>query len=251
MEKKQNIKLAIAYDGTGFLGWQKTFTGKSIEEELQNALEQILQEKIVLQAASRTDAGVHAQGQIVNFLTTKENLSLDKLMFGVNSLLPKSIVVKVAEKMPLDFHPTLHCTAKEYHYSICNYAYQLPMHRQFSWHCPFPLNIDQMEHAAKCLVGTHDYSTFCNFKKNSKTADFVRTITEIKIMPLPENRIRITVLGNSFLYKMVRNIVGLLVNVGEGKISLDSVPLILKSRDRTQAGVTAPAHGLSLHCIYY
>ncbi len=247
----QNIKLTIAYDGGDYLGWQKTSMGPSIEETLQEALERILREKIVLQAASRTDAGVHAQGQIVNFFTTKFIPSFDRFQYSLNSLLPPSIVVNNIENAAQSFHPTLDCVGKEYHYSICCGPIQLPQCRRYSWHYPYLLDVVAMQAGAQLLTGTHDFSAFCNFKKNSDYPHFIRTVTDISIAQSNDNRLLIKVSGNNFLYKMVRNIVGTLVYVGRGKFTLNELRAILLNKDRKQAGVTAPACGLSLHRVFY
>jgi tRNA pseudouridine38-40 synthase len=247
----KNIKLTIAYDGQAYLGWQKTSTGPSIEATLQQVLEQILQHPVVLQAASRTDAGVHAKGQVVNFFTEDLKNSLKRFHASLNGLLPSDIVVlSVCEEHP-DFHPTLNCIGKEYRYTICNAQAQLPQNRFYSWHYPYPLDIDKMLIAAKFLQGTHDFSTLCNFKKNSNYTDWIREVSEITITKMDDNQLQICVKGKNFLYKMVRNIVGTLAHVGRGLILPNSIPSLLNSQDRTQAGVTAPAHGLCLYRVYY
>lgn len=245
-----NIKLVLAYDGRNYLGWQKNKSGPSIEGTLQLILEKALQEPITLQAASRTDAGVHAQGQVVNFLTSKEK-NLQRLQSSLNQLLPKDIAILSIESVPSTFHPTLSCQGKEYHYHTCYGYTQLPQHRFYSWHVPHPLNIDIMRHAATFLVGTHDFATFCNLKKSTTYSDFIRTVESIIIEQLENNRLLIRVTGNHFLYKMVRNLVGTLVYIGKGKLSINDLTKIIESRDRTQAGVTAPSHGLSLHQVLY
>ena len=244
-----NIKLTLAYDGTEFLGWQKTSTGPSIENELQKVLQLILQEEITLQAASRTDAGVHAAGQIVNFFTHKAITDLQKLCLSLNKLLPKAIVVLEASAMHPTFHPTLNNKGKEYHYHLCLGKVQLPQHRFFSWHCPYYLNVDEMRASATQFLGKQDFASLCNTKKNECYSDTIRELTRVDIIALPENRLRIEIEGNHFLYKMARNIVGTLVYIGNGKIPASDLSSILKGNDRTQAGVTAPAHGLSLHKI--
>jgi tRNA pseudouridine38-40 synthase len=249
--EQNNIKLTVAYDGNNYVGWQKTRWGQSIEETLEKALTQILQHPICLQAASRTDAGVHANGQVVNFFTPRKDLCLKKLIIGLCALLPKDIAVLNAELAPFDFHPTLHSVKKEYHYYVCNGTTQLPQHRYFSWHYPPLLNISAMREGASLLIGEHDFSAFCNFKKNHKYKHFIRHLLEITIVELPDQRIRFEVIGNHFLYKMVRNLIGTLVYVGCQKIEVSAILNILKSGDRTQGGVTAPAHGLFLEKIYY
>lgn len=246
-----NIRLKVAYDGTQYLGWQKTQMGPSVEEALERTLSQILQEDIVLQAASRTDAGVHAKGQIVNFISKKETLPLQRLLISLNCLLPKDIAILNIEQADDSFHPTLDCRNKEYHYSVCYGTAQLPHHRFYSWHYPHPLNLLAMQQAAEQIVGQRDFSAFCNFKKNSAYDHYVRHVQEINIAELPNSQLQFQIRGNNFLYKMVRNIVGTLVYVGCGKIDAKSIPAILLSKDRTQAGVTAPAHGLCLHSINY
>jgi tRNA pseudouridine38-40 synthase len=245
-----NYKLVLSYDGTSFFGWQKTSTGMSIEEALEKALLQLLQEeKISLQAASRTDRGVHAEGQVVNFVTEKA-LDLRSFHKGMNALLPKEISVKTVEVEEPSFHPTLGCTAKEYHYFLCNSPVQLPFHRHFSWHVSTQLDLEEMQKAALFFLGQKDFSAFCN-ERSEWDRESVCEIFEVSITPLEENRLRISVVGDHFLYKMVRNIVGTLVYIGMGKLSSDSLPQIFESKDRTQAGVTAPAHGLTLKKVFY
>lgn len=246
-----NVKLVIAYDGTAFLGWQKTPTGSSIEEKLQHVLQMILQEPISLQAASRTDAGVHAQGQVVNFLTQKEIPSLEKLLISLNQLLPKDIAVVKIELMSPDFHPTLHCKGKTYHYSICQNTAQLPQYRLYSWHCPYGLDLNAMQEAIPHFIGEHDFSSFCNMKKQTNYRDYIRTIRRLEVFPLPDHRLRIEIEGDHFLYKMVRNIVGTLVYVARGKINGEDIPELLSAKDRRLIGITAPAHGLTLHSVAY
>ena len=246
-----NLKLVIAYDGRAYLGWQKTRMGPSIEATLQEVIEQIIQHPTPLQAASRTDAGVHAQGQIVNFLTSKMDLNLDKFRASLNSLLPKDIVVLQAEWMPMSFHPTLDCISKEYRYFLCFGPTQLPHHRFYSWHVPYILDIEIMRQALPLLIGTHDFAAFCNVKKNARYSHYVREIQFLDLVELENKRLCLHIRGNHFLYKMVRNIIGTVVSIGRGKISLEMLPAILQSRSRPEAGMTAPAHGLFLFKIFF
>lgn len=247
--RSRNIKLIIAYDGTSYLGWQKTQTGPSIEETLEKALSRILREPIHLQAASRTDAGVHAEGQTVHFLTEK-TVELRKLIHSLNGVLPRDIRIHSAADMPFDFHPTLDCTGKEYIYQICNSPIQLPFYQKTSWHYPYPLNRMWMEQAAGFLIGTHDFSAFCN-ERHLWTRKTICTLDKIAIEPLADERLKISIRGDHFLNKMVRNLVGTLTYVGCGKLLYEQIPAILLSKDRTQAGMTAPAHGLSLKHVFY
>ncbi len=222
--------------------------GPSIEETLQQALFQIFHTPIFLQAASRTDAGVHAEGQVVNFiiqLTKKPNLF--QLRIRLNALLPCDISILNLEIADLSFHPTVDALGKEYHYHIYNHSADHPLYRKFSWHFPYPLNLKAMRDAAIYFLGENDFSAF----SNERVLDGARKITDIEISVVSENRVRIAVKGSHFLYKMVRNIAGTLIYVGCGKIPLDDIPLILASKDRKLAGVTAPAHGLTLFQVFY
>jgi tRNA pseudouridine38-40 synthase len=248
-----NIKLILSYDGTGLLGWQKTPLGPTVEEHLERALAKVLQEEVSLQAASRTDAGVHAEGQVVNFLTKKTELDLEKLWKGLNSLLPKQIVILSAEKMQEGFHPTLDNKGKEYHYFLCNTSIQRPKDRFYSWHFPYPLDVPEMKSAIPHFLGSHDFSTFCNelplFKKSKK--DPVCMLHCIEIETLEIGRFCFKVKGDRFLFRMVRNLIGTLAYVGCGKLGADQIPDLLKSRKRALAGVTAPSHGLHLVKVFY
>lgn len=244
----RNIKAVIAYSGTHYLGFQKTKEGPSIEESLEKGFAQILRKEVTLQGASRTDRGVHAQGQVINLFSDVENLPA--LKKSVQAVLPKDIALLSLEFEKPDFHPTLDAHSKEYRYYICNSSFQLPFHREFSWHYPYPLDIDLMQKGAKQLIVKHNFSAFSN-QNDEKPEDSVREIYSLTIAPLPNHRLQIAIIGNSFLYKMVRNVVGTLVYVGQGKIPLDSLPLILQSQDRSKAGVTAPAQGLFLYKVNY
>lgn len=247
----RNIKLLIAYDGRNYLGWQKTRTGPSIEGSLKNAIEQIVQHPVELQAASRTDAGVHASGQVVNFLTPKIRFSINRFRISLNSLLPEEIVVLNAEEMPFDFHPTLDCIGKEYRYYLCLGQTQFPQYRFYSWHIPWHINLNRIDEALPYLTGTHNFATFCNAKKNARYSDYIREIHLLECLEYDNGRLCVRIRGNHFLYKMVRSIVGTLVNIGSGKISIDALPQILKMGQRSRAGVTAPPHGLFLHEVFY
>lgn len=240
-----NIKLLIAYDGTRYHGWQN-----SIEKSLGDILEKICQHPIQLQAASRTDAGVHAYGQVANFTTSKE-FDLGRLQCSLNQLLPKDIVIRNLEYAPDIFHPTLDAKGKEYRYYLCLGKFQLPHNRLYSWHVYQKLDLSVMESAAQAICGKRDFSSFCNQGSDSCYSHFVREITSIDINKLEENRLCFVIKGNSFLFRMVRNIVGTLVYIGRGKLALSDLPAILEACNRTYAGVTAPAHGLFLQEVFY
>jgi len=247
---KYNIALQLAYDGSDYFGWQKTSLGPSIETTLQHALEQILQEPVILQAASRTDRGVHAEGQWVNFFIERPLVPTD-LKKRVNCLLPASIRVLDLKQMSEHFHPTLHAQKKEYHYQVSLSSVQLPAERFYAWHVPYPLELERMREACAYFVGEHDFSSFCNFRKNLNYKDKNRTIESVELLVPQENKLLFVITGDHFLYKMVRNIVGTLIYVGRKKIEPAAIATILSMRQRSVAGVTAPSHGLTLKKIYY
>lgn len=241
-----NYRLLIAYCGASFFGFKSTQMGPNIEDTLRACLEKILQHPVKIQGASLTDRGVHAEGQVVNFFSD-HSLDQGKTLCSLRSLLPKAIAPLELSQAPEDFHPSLDAQSKEYHYSICNQRSQLPFHQQYSWHCPLPLDQDAMEEATALFLGKRDFSALANERYD----DPIRTLTRIAILPHGENRLRIEVEGDRFLYKMVRNLVGTLVAVGQRKIQLDEIPDILDSLDRRLSGTCAPAHGLTLKRVYY
>lgn len=227
----------ICYDGTLYFGWQKTMTGPSIQEELEKAIFQITQEQIKPEGASRTDRGVHAEGQVIQF-ALKKNLDPQQLQRGLNAVLPHNI--RVLNMTCCDFHPTLDAIGKEYHYHFSFSPVQDPTRRLYSWHIHYDLAFDKMEEAAQLLIGTHDFSAFANEPEK----DPICTIESIEIQ-----KDCFKIKGNRFLYKMVRNLVGTLVYVGCDKIS--DICEVISSRDRKKAGITAPALGLYLHQVFY
>lgn len=247
----KNIKMVIAYDGENYLGWQNTRSGPTIEAALQRALEIILQEKITLQAASRTDAGVHALGQVVNLFTALKNSSLDRLHHSLNLLLPKDITVLSVEEAPFDFHPTLDSQYKEYRYYVCYDKLPLPHSRKHAWHYGYPLDIPAMKQAAALFEGKHDFAAFCNSKRNAPYTNYERTLLLVEIREQLEKKLCFVIQGDHFLYNMVRNIVGTLVYIGRGLIALEALPQIITNKHRPAAGITAPAHGLFLHTVNY
>ncbi|MDE3046215.1 MAG: tRNA pseudouridine(38-40) synthase TruA [Verrucomicrobiota bacterium] len=241
-----SYSLLISYDGTGYFGWQKTAAGPSIQGELEKALHHLFQEAITPEASSRTDRGVHARGQVVQFVTSK-TLPPDRLRHAFNALLPRDIRVREAHLVPASFHPTLDADSKTYTYDLCLGPVQEPFFRRFSWHYPYPLNFDLMKKAAADLLGTHDFSAFTT----EPPADPLRTLLAIEIILLPNDRLRLSITGDRFLYKMARTIAGTLANIGSGKLPSDLIPRLFVSPDRTLAGMTAPAHGLTLDTISF
>jgi tRNA pseudouridine38-40 synthase len=241
-----NIKMIITYDGTHYFGWQKTKTGPSIQEELEKALFQILGRPVSVEAASRTDRGVHAKGQVVNFFLT-ETPSFSRLLYSLNSVLPYDIRILCLEPAADDFHPTLKAHSKEYHYSICNQPIEDPIGRFYSWHIHDPLDLEAMRDCAKILMGTHDFASFTTIESK----DTIRTLFSIQIVAVTNGQIEIQIVGDRFLYKMMRRLVGTLVTVGKKKFSKKDVLTLLKKSNRAKAGITAPAHGLFLYQVHF
>ncbi len=233
------FKVFLAYDGTRYFGWQKTVEGPSIQGEMEKAIAQITGEMVIPEAASRTDRGVHAEGQVVQF-AIKAPIDPKRLLKGLNGVLPSDI--RVLEIVPCHFHPTLDALGKEYRYRICLGPVQDPMNYLYSWHFRHPLDLEKVESAANHLIGTHDFTAFANEEEKNP----ICTLQSISFQ-----KGYFQIIGTRFLYKMARNIVGTLVYIGCGKLPADSIPQILKSRDRKRAGITAPAHGLHLHQVFY
>lgn len=247
----RSLKLICAYLGTHFLGWQETKEGPSVEGTLREALEKVLRHQVVLQAASRTDRGVHAEGQVVQFSTTRWDISLERLRYALQGLLAPHIAVRSIEEALSSFHPTLSSTRKEYHYYLCLSPVQLPFFRETSWHIRETLNLDAMRKAMQLLIGQHDFRAFCNQRKTLRYTDYTRTLFRLCDHVLPDRRLCIAMEGDHFLYKMARNIVGTLVQIGSGAFPLEGLHDKLLSQDRRLMGLTAPAHGLFLKAIYY
>lgn len=244
-----NYKIELSYDGTDFFGWQETAFGNSVEGFLKQALQKILQENIMIQAASRTDRGVHAKAQVVNFFLKKQ-CDTFALKRGLNALLPSTIRVHTIEEMALSFHPTMDATLKEYHYHITLGPFQNPIDRLYAWHIIKPLNIKKIEGAIPYFLQEKDFSSFCNMRKDIEKTPKITQITDISL-DLKGEKLIFIVSGKRFLYKMVRNVVGTLVGVGEERIDLPEIPLIFEKKERKWAGLTAPAHGLFLMKVYY
>jgi len=240
----------IAYDGLPFLGWQKSGDGPSVEEALEKISYQIFQEPISFRAASRTDKGVHALSQIVDFTTTKPITDYHGFIISLNSLLPEEIRCLSASPAPENFHPTLSALNKTYRYSISTGPVQSPLCRHTHWHVHHPLDMTFFKEAAALFEGTLDFRGLCNYRHGLNEKRTVCNVHNITIKE-SENEILVTLKADRFLYKMARNIVGSMVWVARGKIPLSSITSALQSRKRSEAGVTAPAHGLCLVDISY
>lgn len=244
----RNIKLVIEYDGKDFNGWQKQPTKLNIQGEIERAIMDITKEEnIELNASGRTDAGVHALGQVANF-KTNSSMPVEKFPIAINNKVKKSIVIKSAEEVPERFHSRYNCKQKTYRYVINNSEYGSAIYRNQECHIPQRLNVDEMKKAIKYFEGEHDFKGFKASGTSSKNS--VRKIYKTKI-DVDGDRIFIELTGSGFLYNMVRIISGTLVDVGLGKIKSEEIPEIILSGDRTRAGKTLPPQGLFLVKVDY
>ncbi len=261
-----NYKLLISYDGTRYNGWQSQGnTENTIQEKLTAVISSVLSEQIELSGSGRTDAGVHAKGQVASFKTAKCSINCsdkskktsedalnilqkDDFLKKVNTLLPKDIAVLSVEEVPADFHARLSARSKTYLYRINTSAISNVFEHRFMYDYTTPLDIEKMRTAASYLIGTHDFKAFCGNRHIKKST--VRTITSIDISKA-SSEICIFYTGNGFLMNMVRILTGTLIEVGDGRRTPESIQDTLISLDRDKAGYTAPAQGLTLIEVEY
>jgi tRNA pseudouridine38-40 synthase len=241
------LKLTVEYDGTDYVGWQRQLNGTSIQEVLERALSDLFGAEVATLAAGRTDAGVHALGQVVAFDAPRA-LPLTAYLRGLSALLPEDISVVAAAEVPEDFDPRRDALGKRYRYLISNRPVRSPLRRRTHWQLFSPLDVKAMEEAARPLVGTHDFSAFRAANCEAPTTQ--RTLRELTLTASGDV-VQFELEGTAFLKHMVRNIVGTLVEVGRGRQPGPWVAEVLASRDRTQAGPTAPAQGLVLVEVRY
>lgn len=243
MPQKRRIMLTVSYDGTAYSGWAlQESTPNTIEGRLNEAIERLTGEKTLVIGASRTDAGVHAYGNVAVF-DTESSIPGDRFMFALNHELPQDIRIVQSAEVGADFHPR-HCnTEKTYEYRIYNGQISDPTRRLYTCHFSMPLDIDVMNEAATYLVGEHDFTSFCNVQSQALT--HVRTVKDIHVRREGDEVI-ISVTGNGFLYNMVRIIAGTLMQIGRGKGGPAGMKTILEKKNRAAAGPTAPPEGLFL-----
>jgi tRNA pseudouridine38-40 synthase len=244
----RNIKLTIEYDGTAYHGWQIQPGLKTIQGVMRERIAQITQGKVNLLGAGRTDAGVHALGQVANF-QTESAIDLTALQRGLNSLLAPDIVIKGIEEVEEGFHARFSARSKRYEYHILNRSYPSALLRAYAWFIPHKLDLASMERCGRLLIGSHDFSSFRASGDESRHS--MREVIRLEIEQRKDNPIVVTIEANAFLREMVRSIVGTLVDVGRGKTSFEEFEEIFQARDRRKAGMTAPAHGLFLVEVKY
>ena len=243
----KRVKLVVAYDGTNYCGWQVQPNGVTIESVLNQHLSRLLGEEIVVTGASRTDSGVHSLGNVAIF-DTNTRMPADKISFALNQKLPEDIVVQDSCEVPEDWHPRYQKGKKTYEYRILNKTFRNPTRRLDTYFYHHELDVSAMQEAARFLEGEHDFKSFCAVGAQVKTT--VRTIYRCDVTK-QDGVITIRVTGNGFLYNMVRIIAGTLVKVGAGDIKPEEIATILRKCDRSAAGPTAPAHGLTMIGIEY
>jgi len=244
----RNIKLLIEYEGTNYAGWQVQKNLPTIQGTIQEKLKILTGEEIELTSASRTDAGVHALGQVANFRTVR-GISLHSVQMGLNALLPDDIAVKSAEDVSMDFDSRKDAKSKTYRYLILNRPYPSAINRNFSWHVFQKLDTDAMKKAASYLVGKKDFTSFRAAECDA--LHFVREILSFSIKKKDDGFLEIEVKGTAFLRHMVRIMVGTLVAIGKDKIKVEDFQRIIDAKDRRLAGMTAPPYGLFLKEVEY
>ncbi len=243
----RTIKLIIQYDGTNYCGWQEQANGPSIQETVELALAKILGERVRVQAAGRTDAGVHALAMPATF-RTESRIPLKAFVAGVNCHLPEDIAIQAATEVPNDFRVIGGAKAKTYRYTIYHAPLRAPLYRRTSWHVRGPLDLDAMRAAASYFIGEHDFAAFRG--QNCTAVTSRRRIDRVLITHTPP-LITIDVTGGGFLKHMVRIMSGTLVDVGRGRFAPEQVKRLLAEPDRTRGGVTAPPQGLCLLEVVY
>ncbi len=245
--KKRNIRLTIEYDGSAFYGWQLQKSHRTIQGEIQKAVEKISGKRTVIAGAGRTDAGVHALGQVANFHTTSK-LSCRKWVQALNSHLPDDVSVLVAEDVPVEFHSQFDAHEKTYRYVVLNRPARSSLRRNTAHLVKPPLDVEKMQEAASHLEGTHDFRSFGT--EISRKKNTVRTIREFHV-DRAGDEIHFTVTGDGFLYNQVRSMVGSLLQVGFGSNSPSWIQEVLVAKDRKKAGPNVHARGLTLVEVVY
>ncbi len=243
----RNIKLTIAYDGTRYSGWQSQKNGRSIQDVIQKAIRKITGEKVNLVGSGRTDAGVHAEAQIANF-RTRSKLPMSNIQKALNRALPRDVVIVKAQEAGELFNSQHSAKSKLYRYTIFNNDFLSPLARHYAAKCFYSLDIGLMKKAAKILEGRHDFKAFQ--AKDDARKGSVRNLRSLDIRK-DADTIYIDIEACGFLYNMARIIVGTLIDVGRGKISINDIGMILKKKDRSLSGPTMPAKGLCLIKVNY
>jgi tRNA pseudouridine38-40 synthase len=245
------FKLVIAYDGTGYEGWQVQKTGTGVQEKIEMALAKLFPSRPRLHSSSRTDTGVHARGMVAHFEVPRpeSRMSTLKLALALNAWLPADIRVVSASRAVADFHARFQAQGKQYRYVVWNHPAMNPLLRATAWHVPRPLDVMAMRAAARLFVGRHDFQSF-TANQGYAHGTTVRTLTRCELKR-SGSQFTFIIEGDGFLYKMCRAIVGTVVQAGQGKFPPAEIKTMFASKDRRLAGVNAPAHGLVLWKVFY
>lgn len=243
----RNLKLTIAYDGTNYHGFQRQINAITVQEVLENRLKKLFSHPLKILIAARTDTGVHAYGQVISF-QTDSSIPVDRICMASLRYLPEDIVVVKAEEVPLSFNARRSAIGKIYRYRLLNSFLPNPLEKNYSWHYHKDLDVEKMNEAMKKIVGTYDFSSFR--AAGGAPMSPIRTIFSAECKKKDEI-IEFEFFGSGFLYHMVRNLVGTIVDVGRNRFSLDDFQEILEAKDRKRAGRTAPAQGLYLISVKY
>jgi tRNA pseudouridine38-40 synthase len=243
-------RLKLAYDGTQYIGWQFQPNGVSIQQKIEQTLKIINKDCSPICASGRTDAGVHALGQIAHF-TTEQPLDCNRTLFSLNGLLPLDIRILALEPAPNDFHARFHALRKIYHYFVHTNPISDPFNYHYRYHFHYPFNFDLLCTAAQKLCGTHDFKALANSNdRGSASKNSIRTLYRLDIVPITGG-FRMEFEGSGFLYKMVRNCVGLILEIARSYRPISDIDKILLHKKRSAAGDCAPPHGLFLNKVFY
>ena len=245
------LKLTIAYHGARYKGWQVQKSGITVQQKVEEALKRFFPSVDRVHSSSRTDTGVHARGMVAHVEVQKDEFRIGelKLRLALNSFLPDDVSVTEVKRVPDNFHARFDATGKQYRYMIWNHPALNPLQREVSWHVPRELDLLSMQEGAKFFIGDHDFRAFA-VKREYEMRSTIRVVSNCKLYK-KDSMLTCLIEGEGFLYKMCRGIVGTLVEVGLGKLKPVDISNILKSCDRSQAGMTAPAHGLILWKVMY
>ncbi len=251
LARSMKFKLTIAYDGSGYEGWQVQKTGTGVQQKVEEALAKLFPSHPRLHSSSRTDTGVHALGMVAHFEVPRPEckMSSRKLALALNAWLPEDVRVLAAARAPKDFHARFQATSKQYRYFVWNHPAMNPLLRHTAWHVPRPLDFQALRRAAPAFVGHHDFQSVAANPGYAK-ASTVRRLSRCQVKrsgPL----VTFIIEGDGFLYKMCRGIVGTLVQAGLGKFPPEQIKSMLAKKDRRVAGMSAPAHGLVLWKVNY
>lgn len=243
----RNIKLIIEFDGSNFCGWQRQPKGRTVQKTIETAIFKATGEEVMINGSSRTDAGVHAREMVANFFTNS-TIPGNKFREALNTRLPEDVSIIKSEEVDENFHARYSSKGKTYSYTIINRYERLSLGHQYLYHYRYDLNISEMRRACQFFIGSHDFSAFMSPGSSIKTT--IRNVSEL-IIEQEEDKVKIFITADGFLYNMVRIIVGTLIKVGNGKLSPEDIENIILEGNRKRAGMCVPPNGLILEKVFY